>query len=181
MYLLHPSPIYSLGGVRSSLEVMVLAVCWGHMQRSACSVAGPAAPSNALCPHCLCRSCVTHLYKSVLMPYDGPFSVQSRPKMTDYGSMDRMADESHVPTLSLAQLLCSPAHLHDVICSSAWRVVCVLSSHPLLIFRLRKVWQKRKCTIRNGYLTISHSMVGIGSSTLLCSCQGAAACPCWVS
>uniref|UniRef100_A0A8C8AC62 Uncharacterized protein n=1 Tax=Otus sunia TaxID=257818 RepID=A0A8C8AC62_9STRI len=25
---------------------------------------------------------------------------------------------------------------------------------------LRKVWQKRKCTISNGYLTISHSMVG---------------------
>lgn len=25
--------------------------------------------------------------------------------------------------------------------------------------RLRKVWQKRKCTAKNGYLTISHGTV----------------------
>lgn len=27
--------------------------------------------------------------------------------------------------------------------------------------RLRKVWQKRKCTVKNGYLTISHGTVSL--------------------
>lgn len=27
------------------------------------------------------------------------------------------------------------------------------------VFRLRKVWQKRKCSVKNGYLTISHGTV----------------------
>lgn len=56
-------------------------------------------------------------------------------------------------------------------------LMSVLLVHTLLISRLRKVWQKRKCTISNGYLTISHSMVRTTSPTLLCSCLGAAGLP----
>ena len=69
--------------------------------------------------------------------------------------------------LCLAWLLHLPAVrciAHLLLCA------CALSAHPPLISRLRKVWQKRKCTISNGYLTISHSMVGTTSSTLLCCC-----------
>lgn len=64
-----------------------------------------------------------------------------------------------------------------MICSFAWQP-CVLLCHPLLTSRLRKVWQKRKCTVSNGYLTISHSMVGTASSTPCYLCLGSAAHPC---
>lgn len=64
--------------------------------------------------------------------------------------------------------MCAPLH------------VCVLSSHPPLFSRLRKVWQKRKCTISNGYLAISHSTVGplLHSALLLPgSCCPSLQCP----
>lgn len=50
-----------------------------------------------------------------------------------------------------------------------WRtnrcLVCVCACH-----RLRKVWQKRKCTAKNGYLTISHGTVSKQRFFFLCVC-----------
>lgn len=91
-----------------------------------------------------------------------------------------MSDKSYGPMLCLAWLL----PLRALRCIAHLLLpVCVLSAHPLLISRLRKVWQKRKCTISNGYLTISHSMVGTASSTLLlpgscCPFRVCTACHC---
>lgn len=50
---------------------------------------------------------------------------------------------------------------------------CSASSLLLfLLLRIRKVWQKRKCGVKYGYLTISHSTVrssGGSSPDLQCS------------
>lgn len=35
-------------------------------------------------------------------------------------------------------------------------------SNECLVFRLRKVWQKRKCSVKNGFLTICHGTVSKG-------------------
>lgn len=45
-------------------------------------LAGPVAPIDALCLYHLHSSCAACLYKPV-MQYDGSFSAQNRPRVTD--------------------------------------------------------------------------------------------------
>lgn len=47
-------------------------------------------------------------------------------------------------------------HLTEVM---DWRSVAVWWLFLFPVSSLRKVWQKRKCTVKNGYLTISHGTV----------------------
>lgn len=47
---------------------------------------------------------------------------------------------------------------------------CVCLTSSCFCLRLRKVWQKRKCTAKNGYLTISHGTVS--KHTRAHSCHG---------
>lgn len=149
------------------MKVTVLVGCWGLLQRSACSPNRTCAPSNALCLHCLCSSCAACLYKPIHVPFNGAVLVPSDQEQQT-GSRASMSPCTALVLTGIAAW---------TVCSFAWQAR-VLLCRPLFTSRLRKVWQKRKCTVSNGYLTISHSMVGNASSTPCYLCLGSAAHPC---
>ena len=39
------------------------------------------------------------------------------------------------------------------------------------ILRIRKVWQRRKCSVKNGILTISHATVSVSARSSPCVCD----------
>ncbi|XP_051031630.1 LOW QUALITY PROTEIN: arf-GAP with SH3 domain, ANK repeat and PH domain-containing protein 2-like [Phodopus roborovskii] len=51
-------------------------------------------------------------------------------------------------------------------------VLALRDSYARLVFRIRKVWQKRKCSVKNGFLTISHGTANRPPAKLnLLTCQ----------
>lgn len=86
--------------------------------------------------------------------------------------------------LALYELAKAQLHVQNTIRPLPWLVwdvdvcdcSCAILTHLFFLLRIRKVWQKRKCGVKYGCLTISHSTVGsvgVAALTPLCAPFGA--------